>query len=374
MTGSKETKPTLRQYVSEGAVHIYSSPPTVLAPADLYLVRDNPIVREAIAHCNIYVIAGRRRILIDPTDFSLNSNIFSGNFVIQRDDGIAHFPFAFEVTADRIGDGTIIYDVAVAQCGTHILLLTENGQLPLAAHVIAASARSDLPPENRDLEVLYVGQGIGKTAKRNAVDRLLNHSTLQRILAEGVTFYPDREVLLLLYRFEHLRIFASTGGDMNAIPIATADEEHQHMERLGRIKLSRHAIVSLAEAGLIRHFQPLYNVLVKANDFSAKRKLTVLKKLLTQDITGLIVEIASANVRSRLCSPSAPPLELSDFFDSDVLRGERLETDELKRRWANELHLMAHTQYAQFPLTTAHERDTFLHGMVWNGQTQRTPW
>ncbi|WP_269457973.1 hypothetical protein [Pseudomonas trivialis] len=32
---------------------------------------------------------------------------------------------------------------------------------------------------------------------------------------------------------------------------------------------------------------------------------------------------------------------------------------------------MAHTHLAQFPLTTPQERETFMHGMVWLGQTQR---
>lgn len=371
---NREMKPTRRVYSSEGAVHIYSSLPTALTPADLYQARDNPVVREAIANCNIYLITGRRRILIDPSDFSLKGSTLTGNFLVQSSEGMMCFPFEYEITVDRIGEGNILQGVAVAPCGTHIVIVTANGQLRLPTHVIVTLACADLPLEDRDLEVLYVGQGIGKSGNRTAIDRLLNHSTLQRILAEVVTFHPDREIVLLLYRFEHLRIIASTGGDLNATPTATVEEEYRHVERLGGIKLNRHAIVSLAEAGLIRHFQPLYNVLVKSNDFSSKNKLTILKKLLTQDITGLMVEICTGNVRARLCSPSAPPLELSDLFEPDVLQGERLKTDDLKLKWKDELHLMAHTQYAQFPLTTAHERDTFLHGMIWNGKTERTPW
>lgn len=367
-------KPTRRQYLSEGAIHIYSSLPTALTPADLYQARDHPAVREAIANCNIYLITGRRRILIDPSDFSLTGHTLTGNFLVQSPDGMMPVPFEYEITADRIGEDNVLKGVAVAPFGTHVVIVTERGQLRLPAHVIVTSACADLPQEDRDLEVLYVGQGIGKSGKRTAVDRLLNHSTLQRILADAVTFHPDREIVLLLYRFEHLRIIASTGGDMNATPIATVEEERRHMERLGNIKLNRHAIVSLAEAGLIRHFQPLYNVQVKSNNFSSKSKLAVLKKLLTQDIAGLIVEICTGNVRSRLSSPSAPPLELSDFFDPDVLRGERIEADDVKQKWEDELHLMAHTQYAKFPLTNAHERDTFLHGMIWNGKTERTQW
>ncbi|TDA46527.1 hypothetical protein [Burkholderia pyrrocinia] len=362
---------TQRLYVTEGAVHIYSSLPTVLTPADLYRVRDNRPLREAIINCNIYLIVGRPRILIDPSDFSLDGKVLSGNFLVRRAERMVSIPFEYEIPPDRIGEGTIIKDVAVAMCGTHIVVIMDRGQLPLAAHILVASADTDLSIDERDLEVLYVGQAIGKSGNRSAVDRLLNHSTLQRILAEHVTFHPDREVLLLLYRFEHTRIIASTGGDMNADPTAPREEERRHLQRLGNIKLNRHSIVSLAEAGLIRHFQPPYNILVKTNDFAAKNKLSVLKKLLVQDITGLIVEIGSSNINSRLCSQSAPPPDHLGRFEPEVLRGDYLDTDEQKREWAEELHLMAHTQIAQFPLTNAHERDTFLHGMIWNGETER---
>lgn len=363
---------TRRQYLTEGAIHIYSSLPTALAPADLYHARNNPVVRDAIANCNIYLITTRPRILIDPSDFSITGSTLSGSFLLQSSDGMTCLPFEYEITTDRIGEDNVLKGVAVAPCGTHIVIDTKKGQLRLPAHVVVASGHANLPQEDRDLEVLYIGQGIGKSGKRTAVDRLLNHSTLQRILADAVTFHPHLEIVLLLYRFEHLRVIASTGGDMNATPTATAEEERRHMERLGNIKLNRHAIVSLAEAGLIRHFQPIYNTLVKSNNFSSKNKLAILKRLLTQDIAGLIVEICTGNVRARLYSPSAPPLELSSYFGPEVI--DRLAVDDLKREWKDELHLMAHTQYAKFPLTTEHERDTFLHGMIWNGKTERTQW
>ncbi|WP_423392489.1 hypothetical protein [Burkholderia sp. LMG 21824] len=370
----KASKPTQRRYGAEGAVHLYSSLPTVLTPADLYRVRDNAVLREAVTNCNIYLIASRRRILIDPADFSLDGNTLSGNFLVQRVGGMAYIPFEYDVETERIGADTVIEDVAVALSGTHLVITTSAGQLPLAAYVIVASARAELDALDRDLDVLYIGQGIGRTGNRTAIDRLLNHSTLQRILAEATTFYPEQEILLLLYRFEHQRIIASTGGDMTVEPMATREEEHHHMERMHKARLNRHAIVSLAEAGLIRHFQPAFNVQVKMNDFAAKRKLTVLQKLLTHDLTGLIVEIGSGNIRSRLRTPSAPPPELPAIFDQKALDGDRLDTDEKKRQWAEELHLMAHTQYARHPLTTPQERDTFLHGTLWNGETERTTW
>ncbi|AXV70364.1 hypothetical protein CJO74_14350 [Ralstonia solanacearum] len=329
--------------------------------------------REALAGCNLYVVATRPRILIDPIDFSVDQETLSGNFIVQRPDGITHVPFQCELSRVHAGDGEPIEAIGILPSGTHVVLVTTAGRSMIAAHILVGVAEAALVDEDRDLEVLYVGQGIGRSTKRTAVDRLLRHSTLQRVLAEAVTFQPQHEILLLLYRFEHGKVFASTGGDLNAEPIATLEEDRFHLDRVHRVKLDRRAIVSLAEAGLIRHFQPYFNIQVKGSDFTASRKLKVLERLLTQDITGLIVEISSANMRSRLRSPSAPPLDMAELFDPAGLSAEHLETNDLKRRWAEELHLMSHTQYARFPLTNSHERDTFLHGMIWRGETGRKP-
>ncbi|EON11730.1 hypothetical protein C266_20974 [Pandoraea sp. SD6-2] len=227
--------------------------------------------------------------------------------------------------------------------------------------------------EARDLCVLYVGQGIGRTQKRTALDRLTRHSTLQRILAETQTFHPDHEILLLLYRFEHGNVFASNGGDMTVDASATHEEDLQHLSQLSNVHLGRGSIVSLAEAGLIRYFQPQYNVQLKSADFTAKKKITVLTKVLNQGITGLIVEIGSGNLNSRLFTPSAPPFNMETLLSPEALRGDRLETNELKQQWAEEIHAMAHTHIAKFPLTSPDERDTFLHGTKWVGEEERTP-
>ncbi|ELQ09529.1 hypothetical protein A986_23250, partial [Pseudomonas fluorescens BRIP34879] len=61
----------LRQFSAEGATHLYSSPPSVLTPADLYRAKDDALYREMIAGSNIYLITARRRVLINPYDLQL---------------------------------------------------------------------------------------------------------------------------------------------------------------------------------------------------------------------------------------------------------------------------------------------------------------
>ncbi|MEW6703784.1 MAG: hypothetical protein AB1430_02910 [Pseudomonadota bacterium] len=259
----------------------------------------------------------------------------------------------------------------VAESGTHIVLVKGEVQIPIAAHRLVAEAASSLTHEERDLHVLYVGQGIGRSKKRSALERLLDHSTLQRILADVNALHPSNEVLLLLYRFEHQKAFLSTGGDLRLDPRSTADEELAHMHRMTSTKMSRRSQVALSEAALIRYFQPYYNVKLKESRFATGNRIAVLREVLKNDMTGVIVEICSSSAGSRLRSESAVPRELSSLFDTEALTGSRLDSDDMRRAWREQLHQMAHTHYAQFALTTPQERDTFMHGTIWNGGNDR---
>lgn len=64
-----------RQFSMEGATHLYSSLPFMLTPADLYCVKDNPAHKAALLGCNIYLIARRHRIYLNPEGFALNGRM-----------------------------------------------------------------------------------------------------------------------------------------------------------------------------------------------------------------------------------------------------------------------------------------------------------
>lgn len=364
-----DARETNRLYALEGGVHLYSSLPMALTPGDLYHAKANPKLRQALINCNIYIIANRRRIYIDPDNFSLEGSFLHGYFVVQRVNGFEKIPFKWHVLESVNANADL--DVAVALSGTHVCVIIEGQKSLVASHIVIASAESELTVHDRDLEVLYVGQGIGKSNKRNAIDRLLNHSTLQRILAENSTYYPEAEIQLLLYRFEHGQTFMSTGGDLSAEPMASVDEERAHMMRMNTVHLTRHEKVALAEAALIRHFQPWFNIQLKKSDFAARKKIAVLERLLKKDMTGLIVELCTSNLNSRLMTANAAPPNLSELFAPEALNGGRLTSEEDKLEWSAELHAMAHSHYAKFALTTPEERDTFMHGTIWNGEEQR---
>lgn len=136
------------------------------------------------------------------------------------------------------------------------------------------------------------------------------------------------------------------------------------------MSLIQSARLSLAEAGLINYFKPYYNTLIKTSNFSSKDKLKVLKQLLMKGIAGLVVELCSVNLRSRIGTVQAVPMDLADFMPAEVLDGRNLEDEGMREQLREQLKQMAHTHYARFPLTTTQERNTFLHGTTFIGQTE----
>lgn len=83
-----------------------------------------------------------------------------------------------------------------------------------------------------------------------------------------------------------------------------------------------------------------------------------------------MVELCSANLRSRIGTVHALPVDLTEVFSTEVLDGLNIEDQELKERWREQLNEMVHAHIAKFPLTTPQERNTFLHGTIFNNQTE----
>lgn len=250
--------------------------------------------------------------------------------------------------------------------GSYFAIHNRLGQrIRLPTYALIAEAECDLRSAT-NLEVLYVGQGRGRTGKKIAIDRLVSHEKLQRILAETLTDAPDAELIVLMYRFEHAMMHISTGGDMTLEPTASAEEERTHFRALQNAKFSRKQRIDLAEAALIQHFQPPYNKTFVNSDFAAKKRMKLLNNLDAQGVTGLIAEISTSYLRSRLWSISRPPIEIEHLFPNGIDLSHLDEASAENRAQAlATLHDMLHAQAAQIALTISEERNTFLHGMKW---------
>lgn len=172
-----------RKFSMEGALHLMSGGPGVLSPADLFHTIDDDKTREVFMGCNIYMVVCRRRMLIDPASVSIQQAALIGNLMVARDQWRpVPFRLALHDVLGRHTAGTI--RAWATPTGTHLILDVDGNRMQIPSHVIVTKAECQLTPEERDLSILYVGQGIGRTRSRLAIDRLYNHSTLQRILAD----------------------------------------------------------------------------------------------------------------------------------------------------------------------------------------------
>lgn len=356
-----------RIYGLEGAPHFYSSLPSCIYPADLYWIKDNVEIKNYLANTNIYLIVRRKQIIIDtdPNNWFYKDNNFYGNFMVQDNSAQVSIPFSLKITPELAGTFDPVESVKVDSKGLSIHVISRHKVISSQMHKIIALAESSLPNKFRDLEVLYVGQALGRKNVRSAIDRLLNHSILQRILAESITYGSQDEILLLLYNFEHQKLFVSTGGDLTLEPQINPDEDFAHFLNMKNISFTRQEVVSLVEAALINYFKPFYNTLLKNTSFEAKRKIQLLQKVMSKDLTGLIVEICSSNIKSKLWSRDAYPKELEEIFEPAVLTGKNLDSEELKQQWKEELIQYEHTHQIMYALTTTEERNTFFHGLKW---------
>jgi hypothetical protein len=358
-----------RKFTMEGSLHLFSSPPSVLTPADIYRVANDSAARSLLVGSNIYLIACRPRILIDSSEFCLEGDMFSGFLLVTRDGAWRKVPFHYRLSLEHHLGCPERCEIAVSVNGTSALVKNDHGQFPIAVHRIISNGECDLFDDERDLHVLYVGQGIGRSQQKLAIDRLSRHSTFQRILADFHTHHPEMELLVLLFRFEHSRKLISSGGDLTLTPEATEREDQEHLQKMQQSSFERKKRIALAEAALINYFKPYYNTIFKETNFAIGGKLKFLQTLISQDMVGLVVEVSTSNLRSRLRSESRAPTNL-DQSALDLIHGflDGAKRDEIDR---SEFEQILRSHFIRIPLTSADERDSFLHGMRWQEDDSR---
>ena len=98
-----------------------------------------------------------------------------------------------------------------------------------------------------DYKIVYIGQSFGKNGERIAVDRLISHSTLQRVLSDCQSKYSDYNVRILLMNFQHDYQIDCIHSESVDTGLASASQ------------ISENQIINLTEAALINYFKPEYN-------------------------------------------------------------------------------------------------------------------
>lgn len=365
-----------RKYLAEAGLNLFSRGPVLFRPSDVYRFGEHPQFRSMLEGTNIYFICRRRRISIDPLSLEIKGGGIHGKFVAHGDTYREWETSTFNLDPIRhdAGGRPIKFEmVRPADSFGHALdVLDEGGErsfIPSCA-LIARSTHS--LGDRTQLEVVYVGQTYGKTGDRLSVDRLKSHTTLQRILADASDDTAQDEILLLGFQYGNSKNILSSGGEAWVDPSASSKEEQEHFVTAGGQKFGRKERILLAEAALINHFKPRYNVQHRDSfNKSDSKKLKTLQSLLKADFTALIVEVSTSNIGSKLWSKHAPLGAMSSYLTQQRINEMRAKSSNsetgLSRREVDEwVKDNTHAHIAKFALYERAERETFLHGLPWS--------
>lgn len=272
----------------------------LLKPAELY-IKDKMVAEHlaVIEQTHIYLVCQRPRIrLIDSirTDDGITLTLESSS-----QDGAVKKILFFPNNEIPVS----ISKIKVEGNGSYFIFQRPNGDesatfpIELLLKIMPYSL-----PELSELEVVYIGQALGDSAQRSALDRLVAHSTLQRVLAEQAQGNWWMETVLLLFTYAPHRLIAKTDG--RGTPEVTEEDGTSHFSTIYDSPLSISQLVTIAEASLIRYFQPKYNVHFKGEYPTSNMKH--LKDAYRLDYNAIITEIDTEdiliNVRSALIPPS----------------------------------------------------------------------
>jgi hypothetical protein len=152
-------------------------------------------------------------------------------------------------------------------------------------------------------EVLYIGQAYGKEGSRNALDRLLNHATFQKISLTGIA--ADRRLTLLMIEIESDNRLITM---INPWAKNKAGGEKRITAGLDKLfGTSEAERVTLFEASLIRYFQPQFNKEFK--DSFPSTNLKILSDCYDKDFSAIASEICIDELPFKLCSSVVQPAQ-----------------------------------------------------------------
>lgn len=279
--------PTARKFSTEIHLSVTVAALFIFRPQEMHDV--SLADYDDLDRCHLYVISRSPRVTIDPADVSVNSGVATGTVQVQFGGDVQRHPF-------QIGLAPAERDLVWKSNWPHdtFSLETSEGETVFSGVCALLAVCADQWPEAAlRQEILYVGQAFGVTGERTAWDRLKGHETLQRILASQ---NPDQQVWLTLAAVVDTQVIS----EIVAGPTRMSDEEdNEHLGAVMRAIQSgnfrERESVALAEAGLIRGWQPEFNDRMKYN-FPA-RKQVPLETARALDLHGLIVEWQSDQLR-----------------------------------------------------------------------------
>ncbi|WP_290495789.1 hypothetical protein [Hyphomonas sp. UBA4494] len=288
-----------RKFVSEfclGLIHSEIAVVVAQQITDKSLTIDK-VTEAFLEKCHIYIICSRPNLWFNPDAQKINhvgnTAILSGELCLRKA-GVVTTKQYFDILHLEDGCRAVLEDYPHRS----ILAVQKNGEVSRYFPANLVAQRKLAGTEFSDCKVLYVGQAFGAEGDRNALDRLRNHATLQRIFADTLKNEPDAEIVVVLANYEKPLLFTEFDGSADV-----ADDAQVEKERLDSIvdnPPNLKKVVCLAEAGLIRYFQPHYNEMYKEHFPRAQQK--ILDDCFKLDFAAITCEMTTDDLKFRLYS------------------------------------------------------------------------
>lgn len=248
---------------------------------------------------HLYIIASLPLVSIKPETVRLDGEFMEG--FVKLHNGPRHTVHHFRTKHD-LGPGCTLH----SEWPHDEYEIRDSNDERVAWGVVASIgyvATHEWPIEARNFEVLYVGQAYGTEGDRIAPDRLAAHATLQKILAECPR---DRQIWLIIGSISDENLFIEIDPRVPALTTDAEDKEHIRTvtQAVECPEFRETQSVSLAEAAMIRYFQPPYNDIFK-RQFPGRRH-TILESLRRLDLLALVVEVQAQHMPLFLGSASVP--------------------------------------------------------------------
>ncbi len=286
-----------RKQMTEIAVSLPSQGTLLVHPKDLVMIDGLPDdLRELAEECHVYIIGKRPRLRFVPGSIRVGEGRTEG--VMEYSEGGFWLPIKFAMEGELSLE--LVYSPFPHR--TIDLIRDEKVVHTLPAYLMPSLFAWTDTPAVRNLEVVYVGMAYGD-GSRSAKDRLKGHATLQQVLADISADDPESEAMIVMVQYDDpiaIFQFDSDGGSLDDAPDRDPVAD---LEAIGS-GLGRRVEICLAEAGLIRYFQPKYNEKYKNHFPSSAHSIT--KRLYDIDIAGLSVEINTEDLDIRLYSHVRP--------------------------------------------------------------------
>jgi hypothetical protein len=243
-----------RRYRTEFAVNIWGDKNLIMHPSDFPRMREsNGFNQFENDPLRIYMICARQRITYSPSEFQTAKNEIRGTFRVQIREEHLRIPFTAE-NPFPTGEPTVECPYPHTSATFRWPSLENRG---MAVDVNWFARRSKEMREHLALEVLYIGKSYGTDGSRTAPDRLENHATLQSIQAHLTAEAPDKDIWLLFWSLNS-RLIACIDGQSNHFGTSEAEND-QHVSKVLSQAITEEFETALAEAALIRYFQPQFN-------------------------------------------------------------------------------------------------------------------